>query len=223
VVEGKLHRTGAQLAADMENELSEAASAPRGRWWNGAIPVATLVITVLWGLVYTGLSALGPDDERILRNIFGNADPFTPLLWGSVLGCVVAVGLAVLQRILSVAETMSAWLGGLKAMFLAVVILLLAWSLGEVTQTLGTAPYLTQLLSERMPPQMLPTAVFVVASLIAFATGTSWATMAILVPLVVPLSIALTGGLTSANDVDQALVLGAIGSVLAGAILGDHW
>ena len=86
---GGLTRPGAQLAADMGSELREAEQVPPGRWWNGAIPVIVLVTTVLGGLVTTGIDALGPGEEPTLRNIFGASDPFSPLMWGALLACVV--------------------------------------------------------------------------------------------------------------------------------------
>ncbi len=217
-----LFRPGAQLAADMTTELSELESAPKGRWWNGALPVLVLVVTVLTGLVVTGEAELADDEAFSLREVFGKADPYSPLMWGSVLACLTALVLAVSQRIMTLSEGIKAWMAGMRAMLLAIVILLLAWSLGEVTQSLETASFLASTLSETLPPQVLPLTVFIVAALIAFATGTSWATMAILLPLVVPLSIQMGGGIEGLTAANQAVVFGSIGSVLAGAIMGDH-
>ena len=100
----------------------------------------------------------------------------------------------------------------------AMIILVLAWSLGAVTNALETAAYISQLLSGAMPVFLLPASVFVVSALVAFATGTSWTTMAILVPLVVPLSITMTGGLDlAAGGPERAVELSTVVSVLAGA------
>lgn len=217
-----LHREGAQLAADLSSDLREAEQVPAGRWWNGVLPVAALVVTVLVGLVTTGISALGPDDPRTLRNIFGGADPYSPLMWGSILACLTALLLGAGQKIFRVSEGIDAWLAGLRAMLLAIVILVFAWSLGSVTESLETASFLAGALSERLMPALLPVSVFVVAALIAFSTGTSWATMAILVPLVVPLAVSMVGTLDPVSGADRAVLLGSIGSVLAGAIWGDH-
>ena len=219
---GGLLRPGAQPASDMDTELFESSSAPRGRWWNGALPVVTLVVTVLAGLVVTGVGALEPDDARSLRNIFGNSDPFSPLLWGALLACIVAISLAGFQKILTLREGIDAWVSGLRAMLLAMVILVLAWSLGAVTRSLNTAGFLAEALSGNLPAALLPVTTFALAAAMAFATGTSWATMAILLPLIVPLSVSLAGGLDLASGTGQAVVLGSIGSVLAGAIWGDH-
>ena len=184
--------------------------------------VVTLVVTVLAGLVVTGVGALEPDDARSLRNIFGNSDPFSPLLWGALLACIVAISLAGFQKILTLREGIDAWVSGLRAMLLAMVILVLAWSLGAVTRSLNTAGFLAEALSGNLPAALLPVTTFALAAAMAFATGTSWATMAILLPLIVPLSVSLAGGLDLAGGTGQPVVLGSIGSVLAGAIWGDH-
>jgi Na+/H+ antiporter NhaC len=110
----------------------------------------------------------------------------------------------------------------MKATLLAFIILVLAWSLGEVTEVLGTAEYLSGLLTGNLAPQLLPFIVFVMAAAIAFATGTSWATMAILIPLVIPLAVAMGGGAGFGGGDHYTLVLGSISSVLAGSIWGDH-
>ena len=102
-------------------------------------------------------------------------------------GSFVAIVLSIAQRILSAQEAIEAWIGGLKSMMLAIVILVLAWSLGGVTEALGTGPYLSSVLKDSLPMHLLPVIVFVVGALISFATGTSWGTMAILFPVVVPL------------------------------------
>jgi Na+/H+ antiporter NhaC len=184
------------------------------------IPVVTVVLTVLIGLVYTGQKALAAGEPTTLRAIFGNADPFVTLLWGSLLGCVVAMVLAVTQRILTLREAVAAWVAGLRAMMLAVVILVLAWSLGEITNSLSTASYLAGIISDRLPLALLPVTVFIVAALISFATGTSWGTMAILIPLVIPLAVALGAGLEGGPA--ATAFFGGIASVLAGSIFGDH-
>jgi Na+/H+ antiporter NhaC len=218
---GGLYRAGAQLAADTEGDLMDPPDGAPLRWWNGALPVITVVVTVVAGLLYTGARGL-PEDERSLRNILGNADPFNTLLWGSLLGCVAAIALAVGQRILSLSATIRAWLGGMRAMMMALVILVLAWSLGEVTNAVGTAAFLSSALTDRMPIHLLPVTVFVIAAGISFATGTSWGTMAILLPLGIPLAVALGGGADFGGGTHYTILLGVISSVMAGSIFGDH-
>ena len=180
----------------------------------------TVIVVVLGGLYVTGSAVAGPGAS--LMRVFGEADPFSTLLWGSLAGCIVALLLSVGQRILSIQETVGALIAGMRAMVIAVIILVLAWSLGSVTEVLGTAQYLSQILSERLPLELLPALVFLTAAAISFATGTSWGAMAILLPLVIPLTVSLGGAAGFESGAQYSILLGTMSSVLAGAIFGDH-
>jgi len=215
-----LYREDAVLATDTSGEIMDPPEGTKESWWNAALPVVTVVLVVLVGLYTTGRASAGPDAS--IMDVFGDADPFVTLLWGSLTGCIVAFVLSVTQGILSLRETVRAWVGGMRAMVIAVIILVLAWSLGAVTEVVGTAPYLSQILSERLPLEVIPALVFVTAAAIAFATGTSWGTMAILLPLVIPLTVSLGGAVDFDGGTHYSILLGAISSVLAGAIFGDH-
>jgi Na+/H+ antiporter NhaC len=216
---GQVYREGAQLLSDAGTHVIEPREGTPHRWWNAAIPIATVVLVVLAGLYVTGSAGAGPGAS--LSDIFGASDPFITMAWGSLAGCIVAIALGVAQRILTIQEGIDAWLGGLKGMVIAMVILVLAWSLGSVTEGINTSGYLAQILSDRVALHLVPVIVFVTAAGISFATGTSWGTMAILMPLVVPLTVAL-GGFADGTDEHYTILLGAISSVLAGAIFGDH-
>ncbi len=215
-----LYRDGAMLATDTSKSFVDAKEGSPRRWWNAGIPVLTVVAVVLGGLYVSGRAAAG--EGASLMDTFGAADPFNTLLWGSLAGCLVAAALTLGQRILTVHECIDAWAGGVKAMITAMVILTLAWSLGAVTQDIGTAGYLSQLLGGNLPLYLLPALVFVTSGAMAFATGTSWTTMAILIPLVIPLTVSLAGGTGFADGTVYGILLGTTSSVLAGAIWGDH-
>ena len=215
-----LHREGAMLATDTSASFVDAKEGTPQRWWNAGIPVLTVVLVVLGGLYTSGSAVTGPGAD--LKDIFGSADPFNTLLWGSLAGCLVAAVLSIGQRLLTIHECIDAWVGGVKAMMIAMVILTLAWSLGAVTKDIGTAAYLSELLSDNLPLTLLPAAVFVTAGAMAFATGTSWTTMAILIPLVIPLTVSLAGGSGFADGSLYGILLGSTSAVLAGAIWGDH-
>ncbi len=215
-----LYRAGAMLATDTSALMEEPPEGTPHRWWNAGIPVFTVILVVLLGLYTTGREAAGPGAS--IMDVFGAADPFSTLLWGSLSGCVVAILLSVGQRILTGREAIEAWFTGLRAMMIAMVILVLAWSLGAVTEELGTAQYLAQILSDTVPLHLFPVLVFGVAASTAFATGTSWGTMAILLPLVIPLTVSLGGGINFDGGAHYSILLGVISSVLAGAIFGDH-
>lgn len=216
---GGVYRENAQLMMDTESGGLDAKEGAPYRWQNAAIPVITVVVVVVLGLYFDGRANAG---DGSLWDIFGAADPFKSLLWGSLAGAIVAITLSVTQRILSVRESIEGLLAGAKAMMVAFAILILAWSLGLVTAEVGTARYLTQILSENLDPRLLPALVFVIAAAISFATGTSWATMAILLPLVVPLIVAMGGVSPAAGGLSSTLLLGTVSAVLAGAIFGDH-
>lgn len=218
---GGVFRPGAALMTDTASAEMDPPEGVARHWWNAAIPVATVVAAVLVGLYHSGSTALGPGDHA-LREVFGAANSFHVLLWASLLGSITAILLTVAQRILTVQEAINAWLAGLRAMVLAMVILVLAWSLGQVAEVLGTAEYISSVLQGNVPVRLLPVIVFVVAAAVSFATGTSWGTMAILLPLVIPLGAELTAANELALDGHYTILLGVVSSVLAGSIFGDH-
>lgn len=218
---GGLVRPGSMPASDPSDEsLLPPPDAPH-RWYNAALPVIVVVGVALASLWSTGAAGLAEDEITIVA-VIGNANPFSALLWASFAGCVVAIGLVTGQRILSVKEALEAWVGGIQSMLLAVIILVLAWSLGGVTGDMGTGPFLASLLQDTLPLAVLPGLVFVIAALTAFSTGTSWGTMAILFPVVIPLAVAMGAGVGFAGGEHYPILLGTISSVMAGAVFGDH-
>jgi Na+/H+ antiporter NhaC len=218
---GGLIRPGSMPAADTAGGALEPRDGIPHRWYNAALPVISVIGVALVGIFTTGVANLA-EGEAGLRAIVGAADPFKSLLWASLTGCIVAIGLATSQRILKPTEAIEAWLGGLRSMMLAMVILVLAWSLGSVTEALGTGPYLATLLQDSLPLQVLPVLVFLTGALISFATGTSWGTMAILFPVVVPLAVSMGAGVGFEGGESYSILLGVVSSVMAGAIFGDH-
>jgi Na+/H+ antiporter NhaC len=218
---GGLYRPGAMLAADTDSaDINPAPGIPH-RWYNAVLPIAVVIVVALAGLYYTGSQDL-PPDERSLRDVIGAADPFAALLWASFAGVVAAILLAVGQRLLTVPQAIEAWVGGMRSMVLAIVILVLAWGLSGVTEALGTGSYLAAALQDTLPLAALPVLVFLIAAVTAFATGTSWGTMAILFPVVIPLGVAMGAGVGFDGGDHYTILLGAISSIMAGAVFGDH-
>ncbi|HSF16345.1 MAG TPA: Na+/H+ antiporter NhaC family protein [Vicinamibacteria bacterium] len=216
--EGKVIRDGAQPVTESLDDPSDTTT--RSSWFNGLAPIVTILVVGLGGIYYTGIQAA--PGETDIGNIVAASDSYVALLWASLSGCAVAIGLAVARRILTMAEAFDAWIRGLKSMMIAIVILVLAWSIGAATAELRAADYLVQILEGTLNPVWLPVLTFVVSAAMAFATGTSWATMAIMMPLVIPLASVLgTSAGLSPDRVDTILV-GVISSVLAGAVFGDH-
>lgn len=215
--------------AETDDELKTFAPAPgvAHRAVNAVVPVVTLLLVTMASLLVTGWNeSVWANTElsfgRKLSETVGAADSYLALLWGSSVALVVAVALTVSQRLLSLHKTIDAIVGGFKSMVPALVVLILAWSLAEVTEVMGTADYLTQLLGSSLPFWSIPAITFVLAAGVAFSTGTSWGTMAILYPLVLPL--AYQAGLLEGYDHENILpiFLNATSAVLAGAVLGDH-
>jgi Na+/H+ antiporter NhaC len=184
----------------------------------GRALVAMLPVGVLLGAVLVGLFVTGEGDN--FRDIIGSADSYKALVWASLLGALAAGAMAIGSRALDVAETVDAWLAGVNAMMMGIIVLVLAWSLSAVAASLGTADYLVALLGDAVPTALLPTLVFLLACAIAFATGTSWGTLGILMPLVVPLTWAIVGG--GADATGLPIFYAAIAAVLAGSVWGDH-
>ena len=224
IKENKLNRDGATVASDFEDSYGILGNKERARWYNGIIPIAVLIIATIIGLVFTGISTLHAKGitDYSLRDIVGNSDSYSALLWSSFSACLVAGVMVVSQKIMKINEAVDAWFVGLKAMLLAVVILTLAWGIGAVTQDMKTADYIVSLLSDSINPRFLPVLVFLVCALTSFSTGTSFGTMAVMMPIVIPLSSGVCN-IHHFSPADQSLILvGVISSVLAGSVFGDH-
>lgn len=216
----KLGTTTTDLTASSELFGNE----DKAKWYNGAVPILVLIFGSIAGLVLTGLDSLKAEgiENYSVQNIIAGSDAYLALLWSSFAACVVSVVMILLQKIMNLKETLDAWFLGLRSMFLAVVILTLAWSIGSVTQDIRTADYIVSLISDSINPYLLPVIVFIVCGLTSFSTGTSWGTMAIMFPIVIPLaaSVSEMNGLSSS---DSTLILyGVISSVLTGCVWGDH-
>ncbi|MBX2990490.1 MAG: Na+/H+ antiporter NhaC family protein [Bacteroidetes bacterium] len=222
---GKVIRDDSHPATDLTESATFVASDDTpARWYNGFLPILAVLIVGLYGLYTTGTAALAVDGKTSygIGEIISKSDSYSALLWASLAGCFVAIFLSVSQRIMKLGEAIDAWSNGIKSMLLAMLILILAWSIGSVTEELHTAGYLVQILRGTIAPHWLPVLVFLIAALISFSTGTSWGTMAIMMPLVIPLgsTLSIDAGLPGT---DQIIILhGVISSVLAGAVFGDH-
>ena len=189
---------------------------------NAFIPVLVMIFGVLGGLYVTGHAALAEGDEPSLRNIIGNANSYKALMWASLLSMLTAAVLTLGQRIMDLEEVVNAWYQGVRSMLYALIILVLAWSLGEITTVLKTADFLVAVLGDTLPSFTLPTIIFILAAATAFATGTSWGAMGILLPLSIPLTWAVMQANGHAGPEHMHLLYSSIASVLAGSVWGDH-
>lgn len=181
-----------------------------------ALPIICLVLYALIGMVLDGyLIVVAKGIEPTLRSIFEHSRSHVVLIGSALVGNIVAMAIALGIRKVPL-RTLGRDIGqGMKRMLLPCGILMLAWSLSSVCRDLGTASYLIARLGHGISPEVLPAAIFVIAAMTSFATGTSWGTMAILFPIVVPLAFGLSSG-------REEIMLGSISSILAGSVWGDH-
>lgn len=223
--EGKVLADGATpMAAEETSSLKPAAHVVPSVW-SAILPIGTLIAAAFLGFYFNGYNAI--DDKALLaaidasplsfsamRECFGASDASVVLFQAALVASLVAIGMAVIKKVMPLKVAIETFVTGVKSMNITAVILLLAWSLSGVMKELGTATYLVGVLSDTLPAFLLPTIIFILGSIISFATGTSYGTMGILMPLAIPLSFAL--------NPDPGFVVLNVGSVLTGAIFGDH-
>ena len=197
--------------------------------WNAIIPIGTLIIGALIAFYWSGYTTILGGEDRALITLMKTAplsfdgifqalsqsDASVALFQAALLASIVAIVMAVGEQILTMEEAISEWVGGMKTIVITGVILLLAWSLGTVIGNIGTADYLVGILSNALPAFIVPTLIFILGALISFATGTSYGTMSILMPLAIPLGWAISSG-------DMSFTIVCTSGVLTGAIFGDH-
>jgi Na+/H+ antiporter NhaC len=208
-----------EAAGEEGGELAPPEGTPH-RAFNAVIPIVVLVGGVLGGLYATGVAVVGPGAS--LQDIIGDANSYKALMWGSLLGVLVAGAMSVGQGLLDLEQTVEAWYEGLKSMLFAMIILVLAWALSDITDVLHTADYLVSILGESLPPGVVPALIFVLAAATAFATGSSWGTMGILMPLVIPLVWAVLSQNAMDDPAHYHILYSAVSCVLAGSVWGDH-
>ena len=206
------------------------------RAFNAIIPIAVMIIGTVIGLVYTGLSSIkGGDLEAAtqfqalglgqkMSAILGSADSYAALLWSSLSALVVAIGLTLVQRIMKLEECMESVTSGFKTMMGAMIILVCAWALAKVTDDLHTSDFLINIMGGGMAPFLIPVITFVLAGLVSFSTGSSWSTMAILYPLLIPVALQVGDGALTPEQAEVVLPIlyNTVACVLAGSVLGDH-
>lgn len=196
----------------------------KAKWYNGIVPILIIVLGTIAGLIFTGIKSLESMGikEYGIREIISYSDSYSALLWASSAACVIAGVMIGFQKIMNLGEIMDAWFLGIRSMFLAVVMLTLAWAIGSITQDMKTADYIISIISDSISPHWLPVLVFIVCAATSFSTGTSWGTMAIMMPLVIPLAFHISS-INNLSEADSYLIMiGAISSVLAGCVFGDH-
>ncbi|MEM1433629.1 MAG: Na+/H+ antiporter NhaC family protein [Pseudomonadota bacterium] len=198
-------------------EVTPAADEPtRGNASNALVPLAVCVVTLFASLLITG-------SGDSFREIIGSADSYAALLWASLLGVLSACLITVWHRQLSLDAVMDAWVDGVRSTVYAVVILVLSWTLADVVKVLDTATFIIDSTRNALPIFLLPALSFLLGGVVAFSTGTSWGTMGVLMPLMLPLAwTLLTDQAAAGGPMELYIFHGAVAGVLAGAIWGDH-
>lgn len=194
-----------------DDEINKKVS----HWSNAALPILTLIFGTIAGLFITGT---GDSVQAIIES----ADSYRALLWGSLLSVVVAVVMTLARDLLEIDEMLEGMLEGMHTMFDGLIILVLAWALSEITVQLGTADYLMQVFGETLNAYWLPAIVLLLSALTAFATGSSWGTMGILMPLVVPLAWEIGNNTGLPFEITHEIIYASVSAVLAGSVWGDH-
>jgi Na+/H+ antiporter NhaC len=198
------------------------------KWYNAAIPVFIVIFGTLAGLFYTGWDQTVWDDPGLafstkLSAIIGNSDSYKALLWSSISGVLVAILLTLVQKILDLKTTIDSLINGFRTMLTAIIILVLAWSIALVTKHLHTADFISHsLVTVNISPQFIPALTFIFAALVAFSTGSSWGTMAILYPLILPASWLIAQNFGLDHEGSLNIFHNVVSAVLAGSVLGDH-
>jgi Na+/H+ antiporter NhaC len=206
--------TAEALPAIQGDELEPKDKIPL-RAVNAFVPIIALVVALL-----VSLFLLGEGDSLV--QILETTSPYQAMMYSSLVGVLIAAALSIGQRILSIHETVDAWYGGLRATLFGMIILVLAWSLSDLTATLNTAEYLVTLLADSLPAALIPAIVFILAAFTAFTTGTSWGTMAILMPLIIPLSWAVMSVHGIGDASGMHILYSSVACCLGGAVWGDH-
>lgn len=191
---------------------------PRGSLWDLIIPIVILVVTCVCGLVYVG-GFFGPnefceaDNSGNFLAAFGATDAFVGLPWGGLVSLVLITVYLIARRLLNFREAVECIPKGFIAMVPAILILTFATALKNMTNLLDAAGFVRQLMEGAAGglSLFLPAIIFLVACGLAFATGTSWGTFGILIPIV-----------TNIFPADSDLLFIGISACLAGAVCGDH-
>ena len=182
----------------------------RGTVLDLLIPIISLIICCMVGMLYTGGFFSGED----FVTAFSQSDASLGLTMGSFFGLLITIGLYQVRRVLKFSECMACIPEGFKSMVPAIMILSFAWTLKAMTDSLGADVYVATVVasSARSFLNFLPAIIFVVGCFLAFATGTSWGTFGILIPIVVAVF----------ENSNPDLMIISISACMAGAVCGDH-
>ena len=214
---GDLYTTPERPFADAK----EMKFNPNGKVIDLVIPVIILIIGCVSSMIYVGFQNGGHD----LITAFANTSAFDALPLGSLIALIINMIYFMVRRSMKFTELMDCLPEGFKQMVPAMLILCLAWTIGDVTKGLGAPEFVAGIVENLSGSlyALLPAVVFIIAAFLGFATGTSWGTFSILLPIVIPV---FSGGTPAVDltvgDLNNNLLMISIAATLGGAVMGDH-
>ena len=214
IEKGDIYTTPDRPYADAENKEPST----KGKVIDLVFPVVVLVITCVIGMIYTGGFFSG---EASFADSFANSDASLGLTYGSFFGVVITIVWYMVRKILTFREMMDLFPEGFTAMVPAILILTFAWTLKSMTDSLGLKQYISEIVMT-FPDTMLkflPAVIFLIACVMSFATGTSWGTFGMLIPIVVAAFTDPAVGFLPGYETIGTILVSAC---MAGAVCGDH-
>lgn len=196
---GKLIRDGAQLLVSEETLAMPPIEGVPHRPINLILPLAAMVLTVPLGLLITG------------NGNIEHGSGSTAVFWAVLMGTFTAAVLYALQRIMSLKDSLDLVMKGMGGLIPMGLLMVFAFTLGSTCKVMGTGPYVSGLATAAITPKLVIPLVFTVSCLISFATGTSWGTFAIMMPIAIPL----------AQNMDLSIPV-MVSAVMGGGVFGDH-
>lgn len=204
-------KNGDLFSAGAKNDGNESVYVnPKGKVIDLIIPIITLIICCVIGMIYTG----GFFEGAGFVTAFSNSDASVGLALGSICAMLITIIVYLFRKVLTFSDCMECLPAGFKAMVPAILILTFAWTLKAMTDSLGAAPFVAGAMEQTAGALMnlLPAIIFLVGCFLAFSTGTSWGTFGILIPIVVAVFA----------DSNPQLMIISISACMAGAVCGDH-
>ena len=215
VHEDRAQKTGKVLDPDkgaVPGETSGLPESDKGKVADLAWPIIMLIAGTVTFMIVTGIQAVSGTETAVTAlSIFENTDVASSLLYGGLIGLATSLIFFFAKRMGGAVLGKGIW-EGIKSMLPAVYILFFAWTLIEIIGSLGTGKYLAGLVNDHIIIGFLPAILFLLAGVMAFATGTSWGTFGIMLPI--------AGEIAAATD--PTYMLPVLAAVLAGAVFGDH-
>ena len=206
-LKGDIYTTASRPYANAEEDTN---GNPRGKVIDLLIPIICLVVCCVIGMIYTGGFFSGAD----FVTAFSQSDASVGLVLGSFFALIITIVLYMVRRVMNFRDCLACLPDGFKAMVPAILILTFAWTLKAMTDSLGASEFVAGVVKASAGGFMnfLPAIIFVIGAVIAFATGTSWGTFGILIPIVVNVF----------SGTNHELMIISISACMAGAVCGDH-